>query len=293
MNEALIKSILGKFEKSFNEDGFAINGSAGYDKDTLIENTNIHALRYLTSTYTYINRVLNKKPNVNYLDPNDDMYDESILDFGKGSSNFPLENLVSDILNIVKDMKPMKNDTTLYRGTFDHYYPMLDDAIVGETINLRGITSTSTSQEVANTFADNYDGSSNQGSLIFKINAPKGMPSLSVKTNLYDEGEVILHPAKYKITDIETHKLKNGQVRIVSLTPTELLDIKKLILDGLTQAKENQENPVNKWIIERNRDTLESLNINPDTAIDDLRSRVLATASPRPQTGYLQEPESM
>lgn len=293
MNEALIKSILGKFEKSFNEGGFAFSGSSGYSKDTLIENSNIHALRYLTSTYTYINRVLNKKPNVNYLDPNDNMYDRNILDFGKGSSNFPLENIVSDILNIVKDMKPMEKDTTLYRGTFDHYYPMLDDAIVGETINLRGITSTSTSQEVANIFADNYEGSSNQGSLLFKINAPKGMPSLNVKTELYDEDEVILHPAKYMITDIETHKLKNGQIRIVSLTPTELLDIKELVLNGLEQAKKNQENPVNKWIIERNRNTLESLNINPDTAIDDLRSRVLATASPSPQIDHLQEPKSM
>ncbi len=285
MNKDLLQQILGKWEKSFYNEAFNVSGSAGYAKseNELIENYSEHTLRYLNSSYTRINRFLNCKPGVNYLDPNENDWDKEAFGYDKGDSNFPLENIVSDILNITKDMKPLGTPQTLYRGTFDHYYPMLDSDIVGETISLNGITSTSISQCVADIFANNYENSSNQNSLIFKINAPSNMPGIRVKTDLFDEDEIILHPAKYRIDKIETKKLKNCQIRIVTMTPTELLDVKQLILEGLDQANKNHNEPVNKWVIERNKSYMQSVGVNPDTAIEDLKNRVVITPSPSPK----------
>lgn len=287
MNKDLIQQILGKLEKSFYEDSFCVSGSAGYanNENDLIENYSEHTNRYLNHTYTDINRFLNKKPGVNYLDPNDPKYEKENYDYNKGSSNFPLENLVSDILNIVKDMKPQGTPTTVYRGTYDHYYPMLDDCVVGQTLSLKSITSTSTTQSVADIFANIYDGMQEHNSLVFKINIPSEMPTIKVKTEQYDEDEIILHPAEYKIKNIETFLAgKNAKYRLVTLEPTRLLDIKPIILDGLDQAKQNHLEAINKWMIERNRGELEDLGINPDTAVDHLIKRVEATPSPSPQT---------
>lgn len=286
MNNILLQQILGKLEKSFYEESFNVCGSAGYSnsENELIENYSEHTNRYLNHTYTDINRFLNKKPGVNYLDPNDPKYEKDAYDYGNGTSNFPLENLISDILNIVKDMKPQGSPTTVYRGTYDHYYPMLDDCVVGETLSLKGITSTSTTQSVADIFANIYDGMQEHNSLVFKIDVPSEMPTLKVKTEQYDEDEIILHPAEYKIKAIETFKAgKNAKYRLVTLEPTRLLDIKPLILEGLDQARQNHLEPINKWTIERNRGELESLKINPDTAIDELIKRVEATSSPSPK----------
>lgn len=285
MNSTLMQQILGKLEKSFYETSFNVTGSAGYanaETDS-IENYSEHTLRYLNSTFSDINRFLNKKTGVNYLDPNDPKFEKEAYGYGKGTSNFPLENMISDIFNIVKDMNPQSTTRVVYRGTYDHYFPMLDSTVVGETISLNGITSTSTSESVANVFANIYDGMQEHNSLVFKINIPSGMPTLNVKTELYDEDEVILHPAKYKIQNIETFNSKGEKYRLVTLEPTELLDIKSLILCGLEQAKQNHLEPVNKWMIERNKDELLELNIDPDTAVDNLIKRVEATASPTPK----------
>lgn len=283
----LIRQILGKLEKSFCEDSFCVSGSAGYanSENDLIEKYSEHTNRYLNHTYTDINRFLNKKPGVNYLDPNDPKYEKENYDYAKGTSNFPLENLISDILNIVKDMKPQGAPTTVYRGTYDHYYPMLDDSVIGQTLSLKSITSTSTTQSVADIFANIYDGMQDHNSLVFKIDIPSEMPTIKVKTEQYDEDEIILHPAEYKIKSIEDFKAgKNAKYKLVTLEPTRLLDIKPLILDGLDQAKQNHLEPMNKWMIDRNREELKDLDINPDTAIDNLIERVNATPSPSPQT---------
>lgn len=290
MNDTLLKSILGKFEKSFYSDnGFQVYGSAIAESEPM-EQYGSHILRYLGPTFTLINRFLNKK-DVNYLDPNDDMYDKDATGYGKGTSNFPLENIISDIFNLVKDMQPMDKTTLVYRGTFDNYYPELDDALVGETLSLRGVTSTSTNPDVANCFAYVGFDTPQLGSLIFKIITPSGMPCIKVSTEDSDEDEVILHPAKYRIENLEMDN-RSG-VRTVTLTPTELLDIKKLILEGLNQAKENQNKPINKWVIDRNKENLSRLKINPDTAIDDLINRVINTASPSPKTNPLDDTPSM
>lgn len=295
MNEALIKSILGKFEKSFYDgSGFEVSGSAVRDnRNATIETSSKPITRYLRTTFVPINKFLNCEWEKNYLDPNDASYDKKTFGFEKGTSNFPLENIISDIFNIVKDMSPLENPTTLYRGTFDHYFPELDDALIGETLSLKGITSTSTNTDVAEYFANIFDGTEWNGSLIFKVNAPKGMPCIRVNTALFSEDEVILHPAEYEIVAIESCGSSKNNFRIVTLEPRQLLDIKQIVLDGLEQAKENCEELMAQWIINRSRDMLKNLKINPDTAIDDLTLKVQATPSPSPQTCYLQEPESM
>ncbi len=295
MNEALMKSILGKFEKSFYDgNGFDVSGSAVREnRDAIIETSSKPITRYLRTTFVPINKFLNCEKDKNYLDPNDTSYDRKTYSFEKGTSNFPLENIISDIFNIVQDMSPLENPTTLYRGTFDHFYPELDKALIGQTISLKGITSTSTNLDVAEYFANIFDNTDYNGSLLFKINAPKGMPCIKVNTELFSEDEFILHPAEYKIVDIEQCGSSKCYFQIVTLEPCQLLDIKQIVLDGLAQAKENCEDPVAQWITNRGRTMLKNLKINPDTAIDDLTQKVQMTPSPSPNADCLIEPETM
>lgn len=295
MDEALIKSILGKFEKSFYDgSGFEVSGSAVREnRNATIETSSKPLTRYLKTTFAPINKFLNCERDKNYLDPHDASYDKKTFGYEKGTSNFPLENIISDIFNIVQDMSPLENPTTLYRGTFEHYFPELDNVLIGQMLSLKGITSTSTNLDVAEYFANIFDYTDWNGSLLFKIIAPQGLPCIKVNTSLFSEDEVILHPAEYEIVDIEHCGSSKCHFQIVTLIPRQLLDIKQIVLDGLEQAKENCEEPTAQWIINRSSDTLKNLKINPDAAIDDLTLKVQATPSPSPQIGCLQEPESM
>lgn len=148
-----------------------------------------------------------------------------------------LEDTIKDIIGITENMNLTDKKLTLYRGTNEMLFPGIENVEKGIIIPFRGITSTSTDLEMANYFTQNNPRALEQVKpLIFKINVDKNKPHLQVGNLNEDEKEIILPPSLYEVVDVTT--LDNG-VKVVEINQKELLDVKDLMIEGLTHIEEN------------------------------------------------------
>ena len=131
------------------------------------------------------------------------------------------EVAVNDIHIICDAMRPAERELILFRNVDVKY--TIENPTVGETVILKGLTSTSTTgQEI-----DYGDGFRTEY-VQYIINVPTGIPVFAVENDYREENEVILPPMKYKITDV---RYENGQ-RIIELEALKTLDIDTLIESG-------------------------------------------------------------
>lgn len=137
---------------------------------------------------------------------------------------------INDIYNICNSMQPADDEILLYRNVVEEY--AIKDLTIGKEVDLKGITSTSTTGQKID-----Y-GNSNFIITFYKyeIKVSAGMPILVLENDYREENEVILPPMRYRISGVRDDEGDEGG-KIVELETIKPLDVYLLIKDAKSKLE--------------------------------------------------------
>ena len=122
-----------------------------------------------------------------------------------------IKTAINDIRNICKAMQSATEEMVLYRNVAEEY--AIKNLSIGEEIELKGITSTSTTGQKIdygkNEFVETFQK--------YEIKIFVGIPILIVENDYRQENEVILPPMKYRVSDVQ-----DGLVKLEAIAPLDI-----------------------------------------------------------------------